>query len=688
MVLFGDISVLGQGPTGPTGPSGTGPTGPTGPTGNDATVTGPTGPTGITGPSGTGATGPTGASITGPTGPTGNDATLTGPTGATGPTGVGDGTTGPTGPTGASITGPTGLTGPTGPTGSNGATITGPTGPTGSVGLTGPTGSDGATITGPTGPTGSDATVTGPTGPTGPTGSCGAGVGGYMYDILIYTDATNVYTVDRDGTNLYTGTFGATGNTAAWDAAYAACPVKGSVMFGPGTFDLLADKVLYMNGGTENPFYCCILLNDDTPNKHNITIFGCGVGVTTLRLADGQHTNVRYVAMIMNRAVGVGPSDDGFQSVFSVHDLTLDGNRANQTDHEWDGAGLITSGSDRQNENYYNLELKNSFCSGMYIGYNGNGWSNHVYVHNVYCRSNYCECIITDTVEGLVMSDIRCVGDNVSGKTGRQRGLKFNCNPYNTARTFFDRCVITNVECDGCGVTFWCAMGVHASNMHVNSVACAGEPGAVLIHSCKDLFISDSTFVADTTKASSYGGATYVDSSSYESTDGITYVYFDNCYFGGYYAMHVLGDAKTYVSNSVLVGAHDVVAATNVTEVVTAYTELFNCRLSADASDNLIYGHASSTVELVQCDIVVDASVASFAGTLTYNRCRGSTMRYVGTSTGTGSDVQIAHGLKQAPSYLHIVPQADGVITQYWADATNIHFIASNGVSVKITAEV
>jgi len=114
--------------------------------------------------------------------------------------------------------GPAGPQGPTGPTGATGAdsTVPGPQGPQGPTGPQGDPGPQGATGSqGPQGPTG----ATGATGPTGP-----AGPGGFT----VINVKSSPYNATGDGV---------TDDTAALQAAVAAVPAAGAIVYFPaGTY--------------------------------------------------------------------------------------------------------------------------------------------------------------------------------------------------------------------------------------------------------------------------------------------------------------------------------------------------------------------------------------------------------------------------------------------------------------------
>jgi hypothetical protein len=85
-------------------------------------------------------------------------------------------------------------------------------------------------------------------------------------------------------------------------------------------------------------------------------------------------------------------------------------------------------------------------------------------------------------------------------------------------------------------------------------------------------------------------------------------------------------------------------------------------------------------------------ATAGILGTGILN-CKRNTGFFVGvnsgSSTGTGAEQTIAHGLYAAPHKVDIVPTVtDGLIIKWWADATNIYVTVTSGKAYNWSAEV
>lgn len=432
-----------------------------------------------------------------------------------------------------------------------------------------------------------------------------------VYDVVVYQSSTSIYAVEADTTLVDSGTVG-TDDTDVINAAIAACPQNGTLFIDSGTYTLDADTVFYLNGGTSNPYWVCLPILDGK----NIHIFGAGIDFTILKLANSQHDTDHPVAMIVCRETDI--ADPGF-TAFTLADMTLDGNKANQTKWYYDGAGLVLTGSTRSGGRYYNLKLKNSHNTGIYLGNNGSGVESNSFLHNIYVENPYAEGIFLDSAQQIIVSDCTCIGDNTNGKSGYQVGLYVNGNTDYQTRSN-DYILINNINLVGSSVKFWCINDCVASNIIMDTEDCAAEYGC-LIHSCTGLRITDSVFRSDRTTASSYGGATYIDSNSYSNTDGPTDVYFDNCEFDGYYGLHILGAAVATVKNSIIRAAHDCIYSKDVTEATTAITHVLNSKIVPTVNISEVY--TGATVNLLGCVCDV-AGTFSTSGTLNIINCYGT----------------------------------------------------------------
>ena len=445
------------------------------------------------------------------------------------------------------------------------------------------------------------------------------------YDVIVYQSGTSVYAVEADTTLVDSGTVG-TDDTDVINAAIAACPQNGTLFIDSGTYTLDADTVFYLNGGTSNPYWVCLPIL----NGKNIHIFGAGIDSTILKLANSQHDTDHPVAMILCRETDI--ADPGF-TAFTLADMTLDGNKANQTKWYYDGAGLILTGSTRSGGRYYNLKLKNSHNTGIYLGNNGSGVESNSFLHNIYVENPYAEGIFLDSAQRIIVSDCNCIGDNTNGKSGYQVGLYVNGNTDYQTRSK-DHILINNINCIGASVKFWCVNDCVASNIIMDTEDCAAEYGC-LIHSCTGLHIHNSIFRSDRTTASSYGGATYIDSNSYSNTDGPTDCYFYDCEFDGYYGIHTLGAAVTTIEGGVIRGANTCIYSKDITEATTAITTVMGAKIVP--TSEILNSYTGSTIYLYNCYNTVGTGTMTVNGTVTANECAGYGLECIRTNGRLGN---------------------------------------------------
>ena len=152
----------------------------------------------------------------------------------------------------------------------------------------------------------------------------------------------------------------------AFQVAVNAVPPGGSLGIGEGTFDLPALYPVALDADGGNIFYSCIPILDKSMHIH-----GAGPGKTVLKLAAWQRSANRHVAMMLIR--GTGPMSPGYTS-FAMEGITFDGNSKFQyAGIPHDGESLVLVGSGRKNGKFENLEFRNSYGAGLYLGNNGEG---------------------------------------------------------------------------------------------------------------------------------------------------------------------------------------------------------------------------------------------------------------------------------------------------------------------------
>jgi hypothetical protein len=513
-----------------------------------------------------------------------------------------------------------------------------------------------------------------------------------VYDVIVYQSGTSIYAVEADTTLVDNGTVG-TDDTDVINAAIAACPQNGTLFIDSGTYTLKADTVFYLNGGTSNPYWVCLPILDGK----NIHIFGAGIDSTILKLANSQHDTNHPVVMILCRETDI--ADPGF-TAFTLADMTLDGNKANQTKWYYDGAGLILTGSTRSGGRYYNLKLKNSHNTGIYLGNNGSGVESNSFIHNIYVENPYAEGIFLDSAQQVIVSDCTCIGDNINGKSGYQVGLYVNGNTDYQTRSK-DHILINNINCIGSSVKFWCINDCVASNIIMDTEDCAAEYGC-LIHSCTGLHIHNSIFRSDRTTASSYGGATYIDSNSYGNTDGPTDCYFYNCEFDGYYGIHTLGAAITTIEGGIIRGANTCIYSKDMTEATTAITTVIGTILVPTSV--LVNVYTGATVNLYNCVNSVAATGSIIEnGTLNTYLCNGYNIDEILLNGGltvydSGGVLIGASGSDPGANNLYVTGEAkfesgnikldwipgEGSIIQMFGDDSSVFHIENNNSLLRI----
>lgn len=364
-----------------------------------------------------------------------------------------------------------------------------------------------------------------------------AGVAGGIpdFDVAVVLEGTTIRVIDNEGTELDTGVLG-TDDTDCFDTAVAACPHNGKLYIGPGTFTLEANKIFYLNGGDEgsasNPFYYAIGILDGK----NIDLCGAGVGSTILKMADGQHYEDHHAVMILNRAHWW----DYGATMFVVSDMTLDGNKDNQAEWYYDGAGLILTGSIASNFRFQRLWIKDSFGYGIYCGNNGSGPVAGLVFNDIRATNCYKSAIMTDTVCGLLINNCLIEDSNA--------GIECVGNQPDYLTRSRDSIVISDVICHRAGITIWTVNDVTMNSVYMD---CTGAPlqHGLLIHSAIRVMVSASKFINNT----NYKYSTFIDANTYMD-DGPCQVFFNNCNFEGSYAFRILGEAEVIMHGGQIQG--------------------------------------------------------------------------------------------------------------------------------------
>ena len=312
----------------------------------------------------------------------------------------------------------------------------------------------------------------------------------------------------------------------AFQVAVAAVPSGGSLGIGEGLYELPAPYPVALDADGGNIFYCCIPILDKSMH-----IFGAGAGKTVLKLAAWQRSASRHVVMMLIR--GTGPMAPGYSS-FSVDGLTLDGNVKYQysgTQH--DGEALILVGSARRNGKYANLELRNSHGAGLYLGNNGGGSGTNELIQNCIARSCADKGIMLDTCQDSRVEDCQA--------WACQEGLCLYGNDDWQTRGS-DNVTATRFKTDS-QITCWQVNDFALSNIEMDCTKAASSYGFVVRDG--NGTIKNSILKSDPTKASSYGGATYITKKAR--------VLLEACRVEGYFGIHAVGKSYAEAKNCQIV---------------------------------------------------------------------------------------------------------------------------------------
>jgi len=416
---------------------------------------------------------------------------------------------------------------------------------------------------GPQGPPG----ATGEQGPPGEQGEQGIpGVGGGSgvsdYDIAVVIEDAVIRVLDNEGNTVSYGVNGED-DTMCLQAAVDACPHNGKVFVGPGLYMLEADKLFYLNGSSpetaDNPFYYAVGVLDGK----NVEFSGAGVGSTILKMAAGQHYENHHAVMLLNRSHWWG---DG-ATMFVVSDMTLDGNRDNQDEWYYDGAGVILTGSLASNFRFQRLWIKDSFGYGIYCGNNGSGPVTGLIINDSRLTNCYKSAVMTDTVCGLLVNNCT-IEDSDSGLQCVGNQPDYLTRPR-------DSIVISDVICHRAGITLWTVNDVTMNSVYMD---CTGAPlqYGLLIHSAIRVMVSASKFINNT----NYKYSTFIDANTYME-DGPCQVFFNNCNFEGSYAFRILGDSEVIMHGGQIQGYRSCVY------MIGEYLEPVNCKLRMKGTELL-----------------------------------------------------------------------------------------------------
>lgn len=344
----------------------------------------------------------------------------------------------------------------------------------------------------------------------------------YTYDVYIHQQDQSIIAETVDGRQI--AALPVTSDAAGlFKAAVDATPDGGSLHIGAGHYLLSAPYPFALNPDGSNIFYSAIQILDK-----DMHISGDGMDETVIQLLPGQRSPSRHVAMMLIR--GTRGYDPGYES-FTIQYLTLDGNRAAQIDGQpHDGEGLILVGSERTNGDYYNLHLKNSWGSGLYLGNNGAGDSGtNEMVSQVVAQNCGAEGIILDTCHSSVVTDSeawQC----------REGVVLYGNDDWQTRSQ--DNVGVHGFRTDS-QVTVWQVNDFTISDLNMDCSQTTGSYGLMIrdgTGTVKYSFLTNAQ-----TREDSTGGATYIQ----EGSD----VKFTNCQIEGYFGIHAVGRSRVEVTN-------------------------------------------------------------------------------------------------------------------------------------------
>jgi len=323
-------------------------------------------------------------------------------------------------------------------------------------------------------------------------------------------------------------------------AAINATPDGGGLHIGAGHYNLSAPYPFALNPDGSNIFYSAIQVLDK-----DMVISGDGMDETILHLLPGQRSPSRHVAIMLIRATKA--YDPGYDE-FSVHDLTLDGNRAEQIDDEpHDGEALILSGSTRHNGEYYNLKLINSHGSGVYSGNNGAGPESNSTFHHIFAQNCGAEGIILDTCHNCTVTDSEAwqcrEGVVLYGNDDWQTRIRDNVNA-------------SRFKTDS-QVTVWQVNDFTLSDINMDCTQTTGSYG-LMIRDGTGL-VENSVLVSSKTREDSTGGATYIIEGSQ--------VRFESCTLEGWLGIHAIGRSYVEARNCSLTAPGGCFAMTDLAPV-------------------------------------------------------------------------------------------------------------------------
>ncbi len=413
---------------------------------------------------------------------------------------------------------------------------------------------------------------------------------------------------------------------------------------------------------------------------NNIKIIGEGKGATILKLADGSWTNLTNPACIIWAYNYIN---------FELGNLTLDGNKANQTGHIYqDGAGNILTGGLRGGAYIHDFESKNSGGNPIYLGYNSGGYENKACVFNLYTHDND-QPFMLDNVTNSNVSNI--ISENDGTATATKIGFEiYGANNY-TSRD--DKLQLNNITVLGGRLYTYHANGVSINNLVVDR---------------NDVY---SSIEANTTGLLTLNNINIRNSNSSSSSFGIlahdSIIQANIGYVSSFVSLYASNNGSIYASNLKLFGnsstmksfLNSKLVALNCYLVPTVGQYMFN----VDGTSRLtLIGCQSETLEnkYIHPTAILTASKNTNMGNLTECSVLSDIFAIDSTDIKT---ITIAHGLAITPAvqncYLTIVtPTTTDFSATVWIDSVNSLSViakvnvstasATNGATAKLALRV
>lgn len=341
------------------------------------------------------------------------------------------------------------------------------------------------------------------------------------YDVYIYQKDDFIIAKTSDDIELAKVGIGSD-SVELFKTAIDSVPNDGSLHVGKGHYVVSAPYEFPLNPDGSNIFYVCLPILDKS-----MYVSGDGPDETIIQMAPGQRSPSRHVVMVLIRATKA--YDLGYSN-FEFTGLTLDGNRAQQTDGQpHDGEGLILSGSLRKNGKYHDIKLINSHGSGIYSGNNGAGPESDAIFYNIFSQNCGAEGIILDTCHNSHIYD--CVSLQC-----REGFCLYGNDDWQTRST--DQVSLKRSKTDS-QVTVWQVNNFLIDDIEMDCTNTIGSYGLMIRDGTGN--VENSVFKSNPSREDSTGGATYV----YEGS----HVLFDNCELSGYYGIHAFGRAYVESKN-------------------------------------------------------------------------------------------------------------------------------------------